>query len=306
MNQSLRELWARTHVTPPQAAASARGELTRRRRRRWAAPAAAVIVLAIVGTGVAVRSLAVDDRTNGDPAESIPAPPAGTRWVGLGRVVVAVPDWWTTGETRCLAPVEDTVYFDQAAVVDCANAPAPATVREVSALAVLDATSGYGENEVRAMRSVGEVAGREVLEREGCEGWFDGVCRRVFAVPTEGVLFAVTIAEEGDGSYGEIRDSLRILPEGLTTVPLATSDGWTPAWGVEPKVTDSLVNALRRAGLLVEIETAKQPEDGDITAMSANLPAGSLLGTSPELGSVIAVGGTVTVTVADRPGGAKR
>jgi hypothetical protein len=40
-----------------------------------------------------------------------PDAPEGTRWVGSGRVVVAVPDWWSTGETRCLLPVEDTVYW---------------------------------------------------------------------------------------------------------------------------------------------------------------------------------------------------
>jgi len=117
------------------------------------------------------------------------------RWVGSGQVVVAVPDWWTTGETRCLAPVEDTVYFDMAATADCDDAPAPAAVREVSALAVLDADSGYGEMVVREMAPIGEVNGREVVERENCEEWFDGVCRRLFAVPSEGVAFAVTIAK---------------------------------------------------------------------------------------------------------------
>lgn len=33
------------------------------------------------------------------------AAPDGMRWVGMNDVVVAVPDWWSTGETRCLAPV---------------------------------------------------------------------------------------------------------------------------------------------------------------------------------------------------------
>jgi hypothetical protein len=307
MNQPLRELWDRIVTGPPPLAeVSASGELVMRRRRRWAVAGAAAAVLAIVGGGAAVQFLAFDDWTNGDAAAaSIPAPPAGTRWVGAGGAVVAVPDWWTTGETRCFAPVEDTVYFDLSATAECSDAPAPAAVREVSALAVLDAKSGYGEYEVRTMQPVGEVAGREVLEREDCEGWFDGVCRRLFAVPSQGVVFAVTIAEEGDGSYEEIRDSLRILPDTLTTVPLATSGGWTPAWGAEPRVTDSLVDALQNAGLRVEIETAKQRQEDD-TALYASLPAGSLLGTSPELGSVIDVGGTVTVTVAGRPAGAER
>lgn len=215
----------------------------------------------------------------------------------MGRVVVAVTDWWTTGETQCHAPNEDTVYFDPAVTADCVDEP---TVREVSALAVLDATSGYGENEVRTMQPIGEVAGRQVLERETCEGWFDGVCRRLFAVPSEGVVFAVTIAEQGDGNYEEIRDSLRILPENLTTIPLATRDGWTPTWGAEPQVADALVSSLEDAGLHVEVETAERPKDEDAFDY-ASLPKGSLLDVSPELGSVIDVGGTVTVTVARAP-----
>ena len=64
-------------------------------------------------------------------------PPEGSRWVGYDGVVVAVPDWWTTGETQCGAPVEDTVYFDSGAVYDCSDPADPATVQEVSSLAVL-------------------------------------------------------------------------------------------------------------------------------------------------------------------------
>ena len=212
---------------------------------------------------------------------------------------MAVPDWWTTGETRCSAPVEDTVYFDKAATTACLNAPAPAAVREVSALAVLDADSGYGEMLVREMAAIGEVDGHEVVERENCEEWFDGVCRRLFAVPSEGVVFAVTIAEEGDGDYDTIRDSLRILPDNLTTVPLATREGWTPAWGAEPKVTDALVDQLKDAGLSVETKTVERPSNDD-GGDYASFPEGSLLDVSPALGSVIAVGGTVTVTVSGR------
>jgi len=255
-----------------------------------------------IGALIAWAFLSGCGQTTGDATTSIPPPPAGTRWVGLGQVVVAVPDWWTTGETRCLAPVEDTVYFDSSAQTDCADAPAPSTVREVSALAVLDATSGYGENEIRTMQPVAEVAGREVREREDCEGWFDGVCRRLFAVPSEGVVFAVTIAEAGDGNYEEIRDSLRILPDSLTTIPLAINDGggggWTPAWGAEPRAADALVDGLEDAGLRVKIETGERPKDD--AGLVASLRAGSLLDVSPELGSVIDVGGTVTVTVAGR------
>lgn len=236
---------------------------------------------------------------SGDLASSVPSAPVGMRWVGLGQVVVAVPDWWTTGDTRCLAPVEDTVYFDQAATADCDDAPAAETVREVSALAVLDADSGYGEFLVRDMAAIGQVDGREVIERKGCEEWFDGVCRRVFAVPSEGVVFAVTIADEGDGDYEAIRDSLRVLPDTATTVPLTTRDGWTPAWGAEPKVTDALVSKLKAEGLTVVMETVER-STSDVVADYASFPEGSLLAVDPPLGSAIDVEDTVTVSVSGR------
>lgn len=213
---------------------------------------------------------------------------------------MAVPDWWTTGETQCYAPVEDTVYFDSGAMGDCPETPTSAEIREVSALAVLDASTGYGEKEVRGMHPVAEVDGHLVLERAGCEEWFEGVCRRLFAVPSEGVVFAVTIAEEGDGSYEEIRDSVRILPGDLTTVPLATTDGWTPTWGAEPPAANALVAALEHAGLRVELETEEVPETESPNADYVSYPPGSLLDVRPELGSVIEPGGTVTVTVAGR------
>ena len=150
------------------------------------------------------------------------------------------------------------------------------------------------------MRSIGEVDGREVLELPDCKEWFEGICRRLFAVPSEGVVFAVTIADEGDGSsYEEIRDSLWILPAGLTTIPLVTSNGWTPPWGEPPPAAEALEEKLEAAGLRVETKVTDASAAGDAGDVAA-LPAGSYLGASPELGSVIESGGTVTITVSGR------
>ncbi|MBZ5739589.1 PASTA domain-containing protein [Nocardioides mangrovi] len=213
--------------------------------------------------------------------------PDGTRWVGSGRVVVAVPDWWTTGETRCLLPVEDTVYWDSGAVADCADVPARSEVREASTLAVLDAEHGYAEHLLTQMDPAGAVDGREVVELDGCDAWIPDVCRHVFAVPSEHVVLAVTIADEADGDYQEIRDSLRILPDGRTTVPLDIH-GTTPTWGAEPAYVDHLTRALEDAGLQVEVATIP----------AEDLTPGSLLEVEPALGSVVDEGATVTVTVA--------
>ncbi|VXC58312.1 hypothetical protein [Nocardioides sp. AX2bis] len=232
--------------------------------------------------------------------QAFPDPPDGTRWVGTGQVVVAVPDWWTTGETRCAAPVEDTVYADSTAVVDCFDPVASAEVPEVSALAVIDAGSAYAEMLLGQMEPAGEVDGHPVLERPGCERWFPGVCRRVLAVPDEDAVLAVTIAEEGDGSHAAIRDSLRVLPEAMTTVPIATTAGRTPTWGAEPAVVRDLVAALRRGGLQVALERVPPPDPAETQGLVADLPVGALLGTEPALGSVVERGATVTVSVMGR------
>ncbi|WP_243060848.1 PASTA domain-containing protein [Nocardioides sp. SR21] len=207
------------------------------------------------------------------------APPEGSRWVGYDGAVVAVPDWWTTGETLCGAPVEDTVYFDSGATVDCSVPDYDRSADEVSSLAVLRDNDRYDEDDLDG----------------GCEEWFAGVCRQLFAVEGSDAIFAVTIDEEGDGDFEEIRDSARALPDGVTTVPLGIGGpgGWTPAWGAEPAVVDDLTRAIEDAGLEVEVETVEPDPNGDV----ADLPPGSLLGVEPELGTPIEDGGTVRVTV---------
>lgn len=205
-------------------------------------------------------------------------PPEGMRWVGYDDAVVAVPDWWTTGETQCGAPVEDTVYFDSGATVDCAVPDHDAAVDEVSSLAVLRDNDGYTE---------GELDG-------SCEEWFAGVCRRLFAVDGTDAVFAVTIHEEGDGDFEDVRDSARVLPDGVTTVPLAiTAARWTPAWGAEPRAVEALTRAIEAAGLEARVETLEPDPAGDV----ADLPPGSLLDVEPALGTPIAEGGRVLVTV---------
>jgi hypothetical protein len=255
---------------------------------------------ALVAAGVLLLSTVVGAcGTEDDAVEAggLPDPPKGTRWVGMNDVVVAVPDWWTTGDTRCNEPQEDTVYFDFAGTYECDMGGVQSSRDEVSSLAVLDGAHGTGEYLTRDMRTVRQASGREVKELEECNEWFPGICRRLFAVPEEGVVFAVTIDDPEDGSYEEIRDSARILPEGLTTVPLRVGDGggYTPSWGAEPSMIDPLVDALERAGLDVEIEVAEVSDDpvGDY----ATLPEGSLLEISPQLGSVVEDGATVTITV---------
>jgi hypothetical protein len=268
------------------------------RRRRWAVAGAAAVTAALVLGGVVVQR-ALDGPGDAAPAGLLPAPPDESRYVGAGRAVVAVPEWWTTGETQCLTPVETTVAWFSGAVADCVDPVPPGVVREVSFLEVMDATSGYGEHLLRSMEPVASESGVEVLELPGCEKWYPGTCRRLFAVPSEGVAFGVTLADAGDGDYETIRDSLRILPDGATTVPIDVGfGGYTPGWGDGPEVVRSLVRRIEAAGLRAEVVQPPPPGPGDDVA---DLVSGSYLGAEPAPGSPIAAGGTVTVTVARVP-----
>lgn len=64
------------------------------RRRRSALVAGSVVaVLGVVGTTLAVGRLE-QGRSHPAPAAALPAPPAGMKWSGIGRQVVAVPESW--------------------------------------------------------------------------------------------------------------------------------------------------------------------------------------------------------------------
>jgi hypothetical protein len=215
--------------------------------------------------------------SGGDDGDWWQHPPDGTRWVGYDGAVVAVPDWWTTGDTACGAPSEDTVYFDTGAIYDCSDPDAESAVDEVSSLAILRDNGRYGPQDLDG----------------GCEEWFEGVCRRLFAVPGSRAIFAVTINDEGDADFADIRDSARILPDGVTTVPLAVAGGWTPSWGAEPATVRDLTAAIQAAGLEVEVDPVEPDPDGDV----ANLAPGSLLDVEPALGTPVAGGRTVVLKV---------
>ena len=146
------------------------------------------------------------------------------------------------------------------------------------------------------MQPRAEVDGVEVVERPSCEQWVVGVCRRSFAVPSRGVVLAVTIHAPGDGSYEAVRDSLRLLGPDAVTVPLAAEGRTTPAYGAPPGGADAFVRAVERAGPEVAVEVAERPED-DAAGSWASLPEGSLSEVRPAPGTPVARDGTVGVTL---------
>ena len=224
-------------------------------------------------------------------------PPKGYRWVGDSGVVVAVPGWWTTGDTQCLLPVEDTVYVETGAITDCALPVPPGTHREVSSLAVISTRLAHGERIVKALSPDGKVGGEPVLTGQDCHWFGKSACRAVMAVPSRGVAFALHVAESDDVDEPLVRDSLRLLPNGWTTVPMSLRGaGYTRSGGAPPSVTRDYLRLLERGELVAEVERAEPPGaevGGDLTS----LPAGALLDVRPTPGSPIEEGGRVTLTV---------
>lgn len=225
----------------------------------------------------------------------LPDPPEGHRWVGYAGVAVAVTDWWTTGETQCLKPVEDTVYVDTGAITDCAgDEPSRRTLAEVSSLAVMDARSGLGEAYRREMQPLPGHPG--ILELEGCQRWVVETCRRVFALEGTDVVFAMSLVDAEDGDYELTRDSVRRLPDGMTTVPIAAGRfPRIPVWGDEPSFARTYVKAVEAAGLTPDVTYLDVERGG--TGDPASFPRGHLLDVRPQPGTPIEEGGTVEITL---------
>lgn len=223
-------------------------------------------------------------------------PPQDYRWVGDRGVVVAVPDWWTTGDTECLLPIEDTVYVETGAITDCASSGRDDLHLMVSSLAVITTDHAHGERLLEGLTPDGELDGEPVLTGREC-GWLaESVCRTVVAVPSRGVAFALHAADPGDVDPAVIRDFLTLLSPAWTTVPLALREGYTPVWGAVPSTAHTYARLLERSGFAVRVEQAERPDPSSRSDF-VSFPQGTLLDIEPSPGSPIEEGGQVVLTV---------
>ena len=125
---------------------------------------------------------------------SLAEPPPGTRWQGVGHVVVAVPTSWRTEIDPCTQPDGDVVLLPAVsrAVMRCAVS----ATRGVSSLVVSRASRS------RALR---------------CRS---SVCRATFGDPDARVWFGVTArGTSARRLVAGVRNSLTRLPAGWTSVP---------------------------------------------------------------------------------------
>lgn len=283
---------------PPHDAIATRA---RRRRNRAAMGTAALLMVVTIVGGAVIQQVATgdSDRPHGGNdlvgADNLDVP-AGMRLVGMGQVVVAVPAAWSTGETQCLKPVADTVYFESGAITRCTVEPSTEELRAASSLGISDYERGLGG----PLNPSDPIGGWDVLEGAvTCEQAAVGngadatsgteQCQQAFAVPDENVAFRVKASGEGaQDVIDSIRGSLQILPSSYMAVPLSIGQlGFTPQPGEPGRVVREVTSAIERAGLQVKL----------VEEYRTDLDPGSYLGTNPALGSPIQVGGTVTLIV---------
>lgn len=255
----------------------------RRHRGRVAAAAAATIVaVALMGAGVAQPwASGPDQRDRGSDGVDVASTDSlgiseGMRLLGINGVAVEVPESWPVIDYVCGGPDEDYVYYssDLRATARCPVL----SRRDVSSVGIGAIDSIVGRWATRGMEPAGLVSGLTVMEKgEVCRSSLPGQCTLRFAVPEAGVFFEVSVKGPGGEHLLEtIRSSLRVLPEGITTVPFDPNT-----------TTEQRIEALRQAGFEVDVVEVYRPE----------LDSGVFLSTEPGLGSAIPDGGRVTVLV---------
>lgn len=250
----------------------------RRRRSRVMVVAAAVTVAAL-GTGAAVWRAADPDPRPPVASETpdIDVPPAGHRYVGVGSAVIAVPDDWGTNETECGTPMEDTVVIDQGAIC-MALVPRPADVESVEVRPLnsdIDDFRSWTETEID-----GERAYRSPVESEG------GVAFGSVYVPAYVATFvAQSSSADAVAAVEQILDGIAILDE-HTTVPVFNDLAFQRG-PIGTSMADLYMARLEELGLAVEVAEKASP-----------MEPGTVLATDPAVGTVVAPGDTISVTVA--------
>lgn len=253
-----------------------------RRRRTSALVAVGICIVALVA-GLAWTLGARAGGTAIDPTQPVPteAPspvaPAGMKLVGLGRAVVAVPEHWPVATSICSRPEVDHVfsYSDKWATARCGAefqaSPAGISVGIGSldsdvGLEILNLFGGEAiEDDTDARLKCGSVPAGQQQH-----------CTQTLVVQSENAFIAMTALQpDADDAVRQIRDSLQLLPEGWTTVPLIE-------YGADDEAAAKI---LRDAGLKPVLPDVEWPH--------------YVTGTVPEMGSVLRVGSEVELIPGD-------
>ncbi|MDT0200958.1 PASTA domain-containing protein [Nocardioides sp. AE5] len=261
---------------------------TRRRRLGVALGSAAAVVAVTLGASVLPGLVSGHDPEPSvpDPTgaasgtdESLPGP--GMRLVGIADVVVEVPEEWGTNETHCGTPMADTVVVDEGVIGLCAVLRQP----EVTSVH-LSAGRAPVEFHPDVDAEVDGVAVRR--ESTSCGDAFHGVltCASTLYFPQREVYVR---AESSSESEPEAR---REVEEALARVHVLADRVAVPGWrsltfDEQGDGADAYLALLADLGLEAEVVEESHP----------GMPPGFVLGASPDSGTVVEPGSTVTVTV---------
>ncbi|HSS67733.1 MAG TPA: hypothetical protein VLK34_04230 [Nocardioidaceae bacterium] len=244
-----------------------------RRRRRIAAVVAGLSAAAVVVAVAIVSSRGGNAATPPTTPPPAPTTAPGTRLVGLNGVMASVPGAWANNRVKCGTPMGDTVIWDTDAVRLCQVVPRP----EVSVLQIVDV--GQNNSALVLAQQAHEpvtVGGREAYRMPtrpfapSCPMSTQGHPVQCPYPRYEGTLYVPSLgvvlfaSSPHRGVVDPILDSARLIPDGYVAIPVTTT-----------------ANELEALGLRVDLPDGLGPD--------------RVLPTDPEVGSVVAVGSTVSM-----------
>ena len=255
----------------------------RQKSRRVVAVAAASVAL-VLGGGAVIQQVTGDsgkpspDKPSQNLTSDVPIAPEGTRFVGIGQVVVAVPKSWTVRDGEdCPLSAETQQWSGLRLGTPCAS-------DEVKSVVTFETgTSRYEPLIQERGMNAKTINGIEVSRG-------DFICpptttctmpdAMVLTIPSMDVTISWLGGVLGQSPVAEMANSLQLLPEGYTTVPYVTGSS-----------VGGAMQDIKGAGLV----SGQDPTSFDVDANQ------KVFGSQPEPGSLVEVGSTVTLIV-DPPG----
>lgn len=258
---------------PPVARLVEQGQRTVRRRRTAAIVAAAAAVLVVAGTS-AVLAHGGGHHGSAPVADALPKPPAGTRWVGIGRTVFAVPTEWTMSPGLYCPPLDGAKHVTIVEPHLLVSCPMIRGVEQVHQPISLSERNGQ----------VSVTGGGAAVERSRTtlpKGWLAVPA----ALPTDHVGDLTADAEAQALTHAGFRVIRKSGPAGMT----------------EPVTTEPAIGEPARVGSTVVV-VEKPPASATI---SGGLSWVGGLATKPARhpGTIHLVGNGVDVHVSTRPDG---
>jgi hypothetical protein len=242
--------------------------------------AAAAVVVAAGGTALLTAPGTSSEESKPPIAAQTPdsVPPAGMRWVGLGKLAIAVPQEWETNALQCATPVRDTVIINLGMVHLC-KPPRPRGVESVEL-----GTGAPGDRFRFHADEIIDIDGvRAERQRTTCTPGSSSeaaLCTGVVLVPSQGVWFLVESSTNAE-TVDRVLQQITVVPDRVG-VPAFLGSGKDQA----KKYLDLLI----AQGLRPEVNTVEVSDDmlEEVTKVS------------PAAGTMVKPGTEVTVTVHKR------